>query len=68
MNRGRINPQQELAGAGSAFPTVAQSLTGVADQTTPAAIYFVLAVPRTPIGVQVFPQPPSDPYYPLLQV
>lgn len=66
MNRGRINPQPERGPSTFGMTTTAQQLTGVADQTTPGAWWFVLCLPKTPIGEQVAPWPPSNPYYPLI--
>lgn len=67
MNRGSLTPRPEETSATYAYPSMNQStLSGVADQTTPGALYCLMCLPRTQLGTQVFPFPPTNPYYPLL--
>lgn len=62
-----MTPRPERASGTYAYGNVTQAnLSGVSDQTTPGAIYCLLCQPRTQIGTQAFPSPPSNPYYPLL--
>jgi len=67
MNRGRVTPQpQQSPGISAAAGVTQQGLAGVPDQTSAGAIYCLFCLPRTPIGAQVFPAPPSNPFYPLI--